>query len=248
MSSAHYCGGISGTPGVSIRSPACRQIDPPLCTRGRDQSAARRMIEPPTCTRVRDPRVAHPIPPMWTPRLRISVARAPRGTRRRPSCRRRGTRRSAASPAACVGSARSARTDRASVASRSAGARRQHTSTECFDTPRLGVSLPDEPLRVVEPHTDAHRVRALAGQLDPRRAPVRAVAGVGVLVVRVEVVVLVEHDARRPPPAAHLPLDRTEPVGREVHVVVLVRLRDRARLVHLEEVHRDAEVHASRDS
>ena len=173
----------------------------------------------------------------------FSAGRAPRGTRRRRWCRRPGTRPSAASPAACGASARSATSCRATRASRSAGARRQHTSTECFDTPAVRRVAPEEPLRVVEAHADADRVRALARRLDPGGAPVRAVAGVGVLVVRVEVVVLVEHDAARPPPAAHLPLDRTEPIGREVHVVVLVRLRDRARLVHLEEVHRDAEVH-----
>ena len=129
------------------------------------------------------------------------------------------------------------------VASRSAGARRQHTSTECFETPRFGVSRPMNHFVSSKRTPTAHRVRALARELDAGRAPVRAVAGVGVLVVRVEVVVLVEHDARGPPAAAHLPLDRPEPIGREVHVVVLVRLRDRSRLVHLEEVHRDAEVH-----
>ncbi|MBG9885046.1 hypothetical protein ABE10_00280, partial [Bacillus toyonensis] len=52
----------------------------------------------------------------------------------------------------------------------------------------------------------------------------------------------VEDDAARPPPAAHLPLDRAEAIGRKVHVVVLVGLRDRAGLVHLEEVHGDPQV------
>ncbi len=84
---------------------------------------------------------------------------------------------------------------------------------------------------------------ALARGLHPCGAPVRAVAGVGVLVVRVELVVDVEDDAARPPAAAHLPLAGAQPVGREVDVVVLVRLRDRARFVHLQEVHRDAEMH-----
>ena len=73
--------------------------------------------------------------------------------------------------------------------------------------------------------------------------------GAGVLHVDAETrdgataVVDVEDDAARPFPAAHLTLAGAEPIGREVHVVVLVRLRDRARLVHLQEVHRDAEMH-----
>jgi len=83
---------------------------------------------------------------------------------------------------------------------------------------------------------------ALARELHAGGAPVCAVAGVGVLVVGVEVVVDVEDDATGPLAAAHLPLDRPQPVGGEVHVVVLIRLRDRAGLVHLEEVHRDIEV------
>ena len=90
----------------------------------------------------------------------------------------------------------------------------------------------------------AHRDRelpTLAG-LDMGGAPVGAARLVRVLAVLAHPILAAEHPPRAPPAAHPLPLDRAERIGGEAHLVVLVRLEDRAGGVDLQEVHRDVQV------